>query len=250
MCPVGFQDYLQTCEEDPSFSSLSGKYSILFLSQITPMEKLSENDIYAHIYFFLTNTFARNSVFQIHKLNGCGQGEERGRQSLCCSDSEITGAPPRKTLLNLSDFLFGVRAQGGMLHSAAGCGTATQNARIAESFFGFPALLPYRLNRLGACRTSVRGEEDGGGGRADGAVARPQQSGRDGCSLEERGRRPGRQRQRRGHGRSRRQGRGQEGRGQRLHHILLECKFCLGEGENQEWGGERVLNDGSTDIFS
>ena len=70
MCPVGFQDYLQTCEEDPSFSSLSGKYSILFLSQITPMEKSSENDIYAHIYFFLTNTFARNSVFQIHKLNG------------------------------------------------------------------------------------------------------------------------------------------------------------------------------------
>ena len=97
MCPVGFQDYLQTCEEDPSFSSLSGKYSILFLSQITPMEKLSENDIYMHIYiFFLTNTFARNSVFQIHKLNGLGQGEERGRQSLCCSDSEITGAPPKK----------------------------------------------------------------------------------------------------------------------------------------------------------
>ena len=73
------------------------------------MEKLSENDIYAHIYFFLTNTFARNSVFQIHKLNGLGQGEERERQSLCCSDSKITGAPPQKTLLNLSDFLFGVR---------------------------------------------------------------------------------------------------------------------------------------------
>ena len=77
-----------------------------------------------------------------------------------------------------------------MLPFAAGCGTATQNARIAESFFGFPALLPYCLNRLGACGTSgtsVRGEEDGGGGRTDGAVARPQQSGRDGCSLEERG---------------------------------------------------------------
>lgn len=72
----------------------------------------------------------------------------------------------------------------------------------------------------------VGGEEDGGRGGADGPVARPQQGGRDGRRLEERGGGPGRQGQRGGHGGGGGQGRGQEGWGQRLHHVFLECKFC------------------------
>lgn len=45
MCPVGFQSYLQTCEEDPSFQVCQENIPYRFLSQITPMEKESENGI-------------------------------------------------------------------------------------------------------------------------------------------------------------------------------------------------------------
>lgn len=160
----------------------------------------------------------------------------------------MTGVAPKRTLES-GDLLFGVGAQVVSCVWQLGGAQQHKMLRLLDPF-GFPALLSYWPQPTGDLRTLVGSEEDGGGSGADGTVAWPQQSRRYGWGLEERGRWPRWQGQRRGHRRGCRQGRGQEGRGQRLHHIFLECKFCLIEGENQEWGGEIVLNNRSADTVS
>lgn len=176
-------------------------------------------------------------------------GEEIGRQSLCCLDSEnYRSAPPPKNTLESQWLSLGVRAQGWY---AAFCSWVRHcNSKCLNCWilFWLSRFISYRLNRLGACGTSVR-EEDGGGGRADGpwpglsraggmAAARKSEAdgrgGRD--SAEDTAAAAAR-------GEDRKAG----ARGST--HILLECKFCLGE-EKTGVGWERVLNDGSTDIFS
>lgn len=170
--------------------------------------------VYRYRYIFFSDQYICKkpniSDTQIEVGRGWG-GVENGGTKPVLLRSLISGAVPKSTL-EPSDFLvFGV-----------GAGVARRGA---------------------GGRRSVGREQDGGGRGADGPVARPQQGGRYGRRLEQRRRRPGRQRQRRRHRRRRRQGRRQEGRGQRLHHVFLECKFCLAEGENQGRGGDSVLGE-------